>query len=409
MACTLQIHLDAPRFRGGDAITGVVAVEVLEDVASKGVTIDLGWRTDGPGDTDRGPVTSARVQGAAGWRAGERLRLPFRIAAPRFPVTYQGEKVSVLWILTARADVRARIDPTTERAVTLRPGAPPTGEELASLQRTSPATARRQRVGCGLRGLASLVLGLVLLGVAPVAGPFTPLAWISGTALALFGALGAAYGSWNLLAERKLGPLDLAVTGQVIAGDAVDVRLSFRPPRPLALNRITAELIGHETARRGSGKHMQLFLREVGRLPVTLHEGGRVGAGERVRFEETITVPRHAAPSFQAAQNSVRWTLALHLDIPRWPDWSLEVPIVVLPAFTPEAAGARLQIRHTRHLHLQAGQRCPYCRDGLAGTHPRHLATCGGCQAVYHEDCLGELGACATPGCARSPRSRAWT
>lgn len=46
---------------------------------------------------------------------------------------------------------------------------------------------------------------------------------------------------------------------------------------------------------------------------------------------------------------------------------------------------------------------CSFCKgdcDGPGDT-PDAGVTCGGCQAVYHRDCLGELGACATIGCPR--------
>lgn len=45
---------------------------------------------------------------------------------------------------------------------------------------------------------------------------------------------------------------------------------------------------------------------------------------------------------------------------------------------------------------------CSFCRGVVDGTDG--ALTCEGCQAVYHPDCLGELGACATLGC---PRPRA--
>ncbi len=41
--------------------------------------------------------------------------------------------------------------------------------------------------------------------------------------------------------------------------------------------------------------------------------------------------------------------------------------------------------------------RCAYCHDDLRA--PQR--TCEGCGTTYHRDCLGELGGCATPGCAQ--------
>jgi hypothetical protein len=47
---------------------------------------------------------------------------------------------------------------------------------------------------------------------------------------------------------------------------------------------------------------------------------------------------------------------------------------------------------------------CSFCRGVCDG--PDAGVTCAGCQAVYHPDCLGELGACATLGCPQ-PRAGA--
>ena len=55
---------------------------------------------------------------------------------------------------------------------------------------------------------------------------------------------------------------------------------------------------------------------------------------------------------------------------------------------------------------VQAGQRCPYCRDTLVGSLPYELLTCGACQTVLHKDCLKELGSCPTHGCRNRRKVR---
>lgn len=57
-------------------------------------------------------------------------------------------------------------------------------------------------------------------------------------------------------------------------------------------------------------------------------------------------------------------------------------------------------------LRPSSPQACPLCRDEVS---PARSPGCLGCETVYHQDCLTELGGCSTIGCARfgSPRDRA--
>ncbi len=58
-------------------------------------------------------------------------------------------------------------------------------------------------------------------------------------------------------------------------------------------------------------------------------------------------------------------------------------------------------LRRKRRVRLQRDQVCPLCKAALFDTAPQNLAVCPGCRAVYHLDCVGELGAgqCSTTGC----------
>ena len=49
---------------------------------------------------------------------------------------------------------------------------------------------------------------------------------------------------------------------------------------------------------------------------------------------------------------------------------------------------------------------CPLCREPVGSQAPGDLASvsCGGCSVSYHQECVKELGGCATLGCSRRGR-----
>lgn len=94
------------------------------------------------------------------------------------------------------------------------------------------------------------------------------------------------------------------------------------------IERLTMTLEGREEAtyRRGTStstdKHVFCSV-ELAALPA----GPAVAAG-RTRVE----VPAGSAPTFEASNNKILWSVKVHAAIPRWPDVIEEFPLTVLPA-----------------------------------------------------------------------------
>jgi hypothetical protein len=94
------------------------------------------------------------------------------------------------------------------------------------------------------------------------------------------------------------------------------------------IERLTMTLEGREEAtyRRGTStstdKHVFCSV-ELVALPA----GSAVASG-RTRVE----VPAGTAPTFEASNNKILWSVKVHADIPRWPDVIEEFPLRVLPA-----------------------------------------------------------------------------
>lgn len=113
MSGPLELVLDGGRnaFLPGGTLTGRVAWS-LEGPASA-MELRLFWHTAGKGTRDLEIVQTLRFEGAA---HGER---EFSMTLPRFPYSYSGNLVSILWDLEAVAEpggtscaVRIVISPT---------------------------------------------------------------------------------------------------------------------------------------------------------------------------------------------------------------------------------------------------------------------------------------------------------
>lgn len=396
MSADVALELDATSVTAGASLSGAVVVDVRRDCWTDGVWVELCWRTEGEGNRDRGEPVRVRLQPPRRWSRGDRHRLPFRLPVPTFPVTYHGELLRVVWLVSAGADVRWDAEAPVEREVTVVAG-PATRAQVAAhvaaLGLQGAEKARLALTQCGVAGLVALVVGILLLGVgAPVVVPLL---------VAALGAFGAVLGLRNKAAELLLGDVELELTERAAAGDAIDVRFSFTPARSLEVHAVTAVLVGTERVRRTNGEETRVRTHELSRVPVELLGADLVGDPRRLEVSGQVPIPPRAAPSFKSANNEVKWYVELRVDIPGWPDWTLDVEVAVLPA--PSSAPPTVQLRSTARIRVQAGQRCPYCRDELA--RGGHLETCAGCQTVYHADCYAELGSCATRGC-RQGRSR---
>ena len=94
------------------------------------------------------------------------------------------------------------------------------------------------------------------------------------------------------------------------------------------MRRVKVVLEGREEARyrRGTDTHTDseafLTLPVVDSAqPFELAEGGSA----------SFTVPADTAPSFQAENNKIVWSLKVHCELPNWPDTDDEYEVVVSP------------------------------------------------------------------------------
>lgn len=383
-------------YRPGEEITGRVILWMTRALWRCEVRLAIHWRTSGAGDVSRGEPVAIDLVVDERVEAGERL-LPFSLPAPDGPPTYAGTLIRVEWVLEAfvrSSEGVANIEEDfvlVDARATVLDGKPRGKVRSRSLVKVPTTPGLGVAAFLGVTALTSVLLGTSL------GGGWNCLCSAPGL---LFAGIALSMIPGGLAAER-LGPLLLEVAEEVAPGEHLRVALRFEPPKRMTLDAIDVTLCAEERATSGAGASRRDETREVARYTVRLTSRLIVDPSG-FSGEVELAVPPDAPVSFAAADSSIRWTLRVEIDIPDWPDWRIALPVVVVPGGRAVAPTVR------RQLTLQPRQRCPYCRDAIAGAEPAPVASCAGCETVLHEACWEELGRCPTRGCGRErPRVRA--
>ncbi|MFN7972891.1 MAG: hypothetical protein U0166_11170 [Acidobacteriota bacterium] len=337
--CEIAIVLDKPAttYGMGELVSGRVEVRADADVACKKLTLTLELRTHGRGNTATKTIDET-VLFEGQWHAGQQEIYEFEIGAPPGPITYHGTLINVDWYLRARADIPWAIDAKAEQDFEVVPGAEPMEDygsgclpaASAPLAATSLAIAAQRRIG-GVVLAAAMVLMFAVGMVRGAAGRATPTLCFASLVLVTVGGV-IAVAARNKIASRKLGVVEGAVGGPVVPrGTALPVSLSFQPPGPIAIERITATLLAREAATSGSGTRRTTHHHTVHDETIELAPGRRVVAGETVAVDGSIPIPKDAACAFSLPSNTLTWELTLRIHVQGWPDWVKVYPIVVVP------------------------------------------------------------------------------
>lgn len=360
--CDLTIHLEDEQevYRPGDVVKGYVEVRADAEVQCNGLTVGCRWKTHGKGNADRGESISQDVfQGT--WRAGAVQRYPFAIELPGGPYTYHGHYVNVAWEVHAQADIPWAFDPKAEREIVLEahPEQPPEwltavgdsrmlpydlqqtakGEPIEEASRSSKRFGNILGLGCLLVVGVPMIIGLFVAGSYALRFAQGDLSADQGLPAVVFTlVLAAILGGLavklfrNLLARKKVGQVDFDLEPRLLRrGDETRIRLSCQPREETELVTATARLRAREKAVRGSGTNKRSFRHVVYEEETEIALGRTLQAGLPFRAEGTIKIPADAPPSFLGGSNRLQWTVALRLDIARWPDWEETRSIVVHP------------------------------------------------------------------------------
>lgn len=344
--CDLSIELDRqpPAYRPGETVRGKLHVFVNDDCRCDSLTVTLQWRTHGKGNKDKGPELMEPL-GAFHWNPGESSTHEFAFTMPEGPVSYHGQIVNVDWYILARADVPWAIDPKAEHDILLLAAEPQSTS--SNTYRGGPGLAPRHHdLGPAVRGGTQppwMKFGAVGLFFAFFFVFFGKHLFEDGRPnLMLFGFFAFALVMtgrmfWtdvrNMAAKRRIGDIRLSVEpSATMRGQSIQIRAALDPLSDARMSKVTATLVGDEVAVSGSGTSRTTHTHSLDRVSEEMASGIAVKKGQPVELTCSLKVPDHAAPTFRAEDNKVRWQLIVHFDIDAWPDLEERLEIDVLPS-----------------------------------------------------------------------------
>lgn len=344
--CELEVLFDrADRtYRPGEPVRGEVVVVTDEDVSCKGLTVELLWQTHGAGNTDRTVLDTLALE-AQRWSPGLRYRYPFAFTAPSRPLTYHGHFLNVDHYVAARADLPWAVDPKVGEEYLLVAGPDSHRDHLATPVDFTTTVSATSGPVAKLIGWVLLPVFLVLLAALLVM--VLPLVLVIGGVVLLR----------RFIAERRLGRVTVEVSGPEVApphaGVAKNVvlRVSARTPTPRAItpggevrfqvrfqprtavdvDRVSVRLACTEECRSGSGTNAKTHTHTLCEERSVLAEGVSLIPGGPMELTGVLPVPDLPAYSFRAHNNTLKWTLEVWIEVPRWPDWKRDHPLAMIP------------------------------------------------------------------------------
>ena len=306
-------------YRSNEKVRGRVTVVVNKTVDCRDLKLTGLWRTHGRGNRAQGEYHSTSLyQGQL--TAGERHSYDFEFQIPPQPVTYHGNLINVDHYVSMRADIPWAFDATgeTEFIVLLGYESPVSDAPLATFTQSSSLVGM----------IFGTIIALVFMGVGLFLLPFYGLGVIP-IAIGL-GILFFAFR--NRLAERKLGPVECVIAPSTqVPGGELGVRISFSPRQSGSITKIVVGMRGTETAVSGSGTNKTTHRHKLHESQQTAAESLQLIPGQSHTVEHFIACPETSAYTIKLGENSIDWVVHVRLDIPRWPDWVMEVPVQIVP------------------------------------------------------------------------------
>lgn len=310
-------------FQPGDEVTGTVDIQVNKDVKCNKVAIELCWQTHGSGNRQREILDTLEIQGSD-WIAGSTYSFDFSFIAPPKPMTYHGHHLNVDHYIRVSVDIPWAIDPSTSQDFILLPG--PTSQEdykntIKLEEEVVFKTPQKQM---------NKVLGWILAPIIIVL--LIALVFAFWWVFLLIVAFVGLRKQMHYLANKKLGGVQVQLSEKYLTpGSSTNLSLYFSPGGKVKINAVKYILKGEEICTSGSGTNSTTHRHRIHDETVILREEFEVMPGSYNEFSERISVPDVPAYSFNASDNELKWTLIVHIDIPRYPDWKKTFDLAMVP------------------------------------------------------------------------------
>ncbi|MDG2220991.1 MAG: sporulation protein [Rubripirellula sp.] len=320
--CDLSIILDDPQaaHAGGGKVSGVVRVQVDADVACKGLEVKSLWRTHGRGNvaTDTaGTLTLFEGQ----WQAGETQEYRFELPIAHWPPSFQGYYLSVDHYVDARAKIPWAFDPKAS-------------EPFQVVASCGPEETQATEQSAQMKGIAGCFVSMFVLAALVGFGLTLTAFGVFALLLLIIPLLGGVWWFFRkFLPKYLLGDVRVDFSESYVSpGATASGQLVIRPRKNVSINEIDLHFHARERCVSGSGSNRTTHRHTFVDTHESIHAATTLTAGKEHRFPLNVSIPEDAAYSLNLSDNEVIWSTTLRVDIPRWPDWVKEIPLLVLPS-----------------------------------------------------------------------------
>jgi hypothetical protein len=180
-------------------------------------------------------------------------------------------------------------------------------------------------------GLGFLVVSLwLVVGGGFQLGPASP----SMTAV-LFTAVGLGLIAWGLrpvVARMRVGAADVSISSTPLrVGEEFSVSHRQEWKRAADVNRVLFQLVLRETVRYTVGTETETDTHD--NVVQQVESPARhFGPGEMINDRHTFRIPETGMHTFTpSGDNRIEWLVKVCIEMPRWPDFTQEYEITVLP------------------------------------------------------------------------------
>ena len=324
---TVRIEIDTATVAPGDTLRGAVVVVVGDKpIDGKGLTLTLGWKTDGKG-TDHKETVASRTLGTGSLAEGQTARLPFAVPIPAdAPLSYKGTIVEVNWQAVVAIDLPWARDVKTEIPVVVDLKGPGRDFSVRSLAVPSQKAVEAKWLVWAVAG-GGLVIGLIVL---------MGFGWAFGVACLLLDLVAVAWFARSALAHRALADSTLDIEpssdGSRTAGK---LRVHVAAGVLDDLESVDAHLALHEWAikpkRKGSNGTSYEYNHIAQRDPIRLLPvPGQPGA-----FVGDVRIGRGQPCGVDVENHRVYWTVDVQVFLRGRADPTWQSVIAVSAATTP--------------------------------------------------------------------------
>lgn len=173
-----------------------------------------------------------------------------------------------------------------------------------------------------------------------------PMKWGGLAFISIFVLIGLAVlvgGIWAIvravLVGGRISPPVLTIDRLPLRlGEKFKVGYAQQVRKQCEINKVTVTLICREWVQYTVGTNTRTLEHTLCEHEEILAENVQTMGAEPINGEAEFAISADAVHSFDSSNNKIKWSLKVHADIARWPDYSDDIAIAVAPRIMEERA-----------------------------------------------------------------------